>query len=125
VKDHCSAIHRVLDKGQLGETYNVGGWNEKANLDVVKTLCAILDELKPKPDGTKYESQITYVKDRPGHDRRYAIDATKLEKELDWKPQETFETGIRKTVEWYLANETWVSHVVSGDYKKWVQKQYA
>jgi len=125
VKDHCSAIRRVLDKGRLGETYNVGGWNEKANLDVVKTLCGILDELKPKADGTKYESQITYVKDRPGHDRRYAIDATKLEKELEWRPQETFETGIRKTVEWYLANETWVSHVVSGDYKNWVQKQYA
>ena len=125
VKDHCSAIRRVLDKGRLGETYNVGGWNEKANLDVVKTLCGILDELKPKADGTKYESQITYVKDRPGHDRRYAIDATKLERELGWKPQETFETGIRKTVEWYLANETWVSHVVSGDYKNWVQKQYA
>ena len=125
VKDHCSAIRRVLDKGRLGETYNVGGWNEKANLDVVKTLCSILDELKPKADGTKYESQITFVKDRPGHDRRYAIDATKLEKELGWKPQETFETGIRKTVEWYLANETWVSHVVSGDYKNWVQKQYA
>jgi dTDP-glucose 4,6-dehydratase len=122
VKDHCSAIRRVLDKGRLGETYNVGGWNEKANLDVVKTLCGILDELKPKPDGTKYESQITYVKDRPGHDRRYAIDATKLEKELGWKPNETFETGIRKTVEWYLANETWMDHVVSGDYKNWVQK---
>jgi len=125
VKDHCSAIRRVLEKGRLGETYNVGGWNEKANLDVVKTLCAILDELKPKADGTKYESQITYVKDRPGHDRRYAINATKLERELGWKPEETFETGIRKTVEWYLANETWVSHVVSGDYKNWVQKQYA
>jgi dTDP-glucose 4,6-dehydratase len=124
VKDHCSAIRTVLEKGRLGETYNVGGWNEKANLDVVKTLCAILDELKPKLDGTKYETQITYVKDRPGHDRRYAIDATKLEKELSWKPQETFETGIRKTVEWYLANETWVNRVVSGDYKKWVQKQY-
>jgi dTDP-glucose 4,6-dehydratase len=125
VKDHCSAIRRVLDKGRLGETYNVGGWNEKANLDVVKTLCAILDELKPKLDGTKYESQITYVKDRPGHDRRYAIDATKLERELGWKPEETFETGIRKTVEWYLSNQDWVNHVVSGDYKNWLQKQYA
>jgi dTDP-glucose 4,6-dehydratase len=109
----------------LGETYNVGGWNEKANLDVVKTLCSILDELKPKPDGAKYESQITFVKDRPGHDRRYAIDATKLEKELEWRPQESFETGIRKTVEWYLSNQDWVNHVVRGDYKNWVQKQYA
>ena len=125
VKDHCSAIRRVLEKGNLGETYNVGGWNEKANLDVVKTLCAILDELKPKADGTKYESQITYVKDRPGHDRRYAIDATKLERELEWRPEETFETGIRKTVEWYLSNQDWVNHVVSGEYKNWVQKQYA
>ena len=95
------------------------------NLDVVKTLCTILDELKPKVDGTKYESQITYVKDRPGHDRRYAIDATKLERELGWKPNETFETGIRKTVEWYLKNQDWVSHVVSGDYKSWFEKQFA
>ena len=122
VKDHCSAIRAVLEKGQLGETYNVGGWNEKTNLDVVKTLCSILDELRPKTDGTKYETQITFVKDRPGHDKRYAIDATKLERELSWKPKETFETGIRKTVEWYLNNQDWVSHVMSGEYKSWVQK---
>jgi dTDP-glucose 4,6-dehydratase len=102
VKDHCSAIRAILEKGQLGETYNIGGWNEKANLDVVKILCSLLDELKPKSDHTKYETQITYVKDRPGHDKRYAIDASKLEKELGWKPKETFETGIRKTVEWYF-----------------------
>ena len=125
VKDHCSAIRTALEKGKLGETYNVGGWNEMANLDVVKTLCAILDELKPKADGTKYESQITYVKDRPGHDRRYAIDATKLERELGWKPNETFETGIRKTVEWYLSNQDWVNHLMSGEYKNWVEKHYA
>jgi dTDP-glucose 4,6-dehydratase len=124
VKDHCSAIRTVLEKGRLGETYNVGGWNEKTNLDVVTTLCKILDELKPKQDGSKYESQMTFVKDRPGHDRRYAIDASKLERELGWKPKETFETGIRKTVEWYLANQSWVDHVVSGDYKHWVEKQY-
>jgi dTDP-glucose 4,6-dehydratase len=124
VKDHCSAIREVLKQGHIGNTYNVGGWNEKNNLDVVKTLCGILDELKPKADGSKYEDQITYVKDRPGHDRRYAIDASKLERELDWRPQETFETGLRKTVLWYLENETWVNHVVSGEYQHWVQKQY-
>jgi dTDP-glucose 4,6-dehydratase len=125
VKDHCSAIREVLKKGKIGETYNVGGWNEKTNLDVVKTLCGILDELRPKADGSRYENQITYVKDRPGHDRRYAIDASKLERELDWKPKETFETGLRKTVLWYLENEIWVNHVVSGEYQRWVQKQYS
>jgi dTDP-glucose 4,6-dehydratase len=125
VKDHCSAIREVLARGKIGDTYNVGGWNEKANLDVVKTLCGILDKLKPRADGSKYENQITYVKDRPGHDRRYAIDASKLERELGWKPQETFETGLRKTVLWYLDNEKWVNHVVSGEYQHWVEKQYS
>ncbi|BCA66202.1 dTDP-glucose 4,6-dehydratase [Fluviibacter phosphoraccumulans] len=124
VKDHCSAIRRVLEAGRLGETYNVGGWNEKANLDVVNTLCAILDELQPRADGQSYATQITFVQDRPGHDRRYAIDACKLEKELGWKPQETFETGIRKTVQWYLDNQEWVNHVASGEYRNWVEKQY-
>ena len=125
VKDHCSAIREVLNKGKIGETYNIGGWNEKTNLEVVKTLCAILDELKPKADGSKYENQIAYVKDRPGHDRRYAIDASKLDRKLGWKPQETFETGLRKTVLWFLENETWVNHVVSGKYQRWAQKQFS
>lgn len=124
VRDHCSAIRRVLEGGKLGETYNVGGWNEKPNLDVVHTICTILDELKPKIDGGRYSDQITFVKDRPGHDRRYAIDARKLERELGWKPQETFETGIRKTIEWYLANQEWVSNVTSGTYREWVGRQY-
>jgi dTDP-glucose 4,6-dehydratase len=124
VKDHCSAIRIVLAKGKLGETYNVGGWNEKANLDVVNTLCTILDELKPRVDGASYSTQITFVKDRPGHDRRYAIDASKIERELGWKPQETFESGIRKTVTWYLDNQPWVGNVVSGDYRQWLNKQY-
>jgi dTDP-glucose 4,6-dehydratase len=124
VKDHCSAIRVVLDKGQLGETYNVGGWNEKPNLEVVGNLCVILDELKPRVDGQSYASQITYVTDRPGHDRRYAIDARKLERELGWRPAETFETGIRKTVQWYLDNPGWVANVKSGAYKDWLTKQY-
>jgi dTDP-glucose 4,6-dehydratase len=125
VKDHCNAIRVVLEKGQLGETYNVGGCNEKTNLEVVEALCDILDELKPKQDGSSYANQITYVQDRPGHDRRYAIDATKIERELHWKPKETFETGIRKTIQWYLENQAWVDHVVSGEYKNWVAKQYS
>lgn len=125
VKDHCSAIRRVLEAGTLGETYNIGGWNEKPNLEIVHTVCALLDELRPKADGSSYATQITYVTDRPGHDRRYAIDARKIERELGWKPAETFETGIRKTVEWYLANPDWVAHVQSGSYRDWVSKQYA
>lgn len=125
VKDHCSAIRRVLEAGQLGETYNVGGWNEKPNLDVVHTICSILDQLRPKADGSNYASQITYVKDRPGHDRRYAIDATKLERELGWRPAETFETGIQKTVKWYLDNQAWTEAVLSGSYRDWVKKQYS
>ena len=124
VTDHASAILRVIESGKLGETYNVGGWNEKTNLDVVHTICALLDELKPRSDKQPYTEQITFVKDRPGHDRRYAIDASKLERELGWKPAETFETGMRKTIEWYLANPEWLANVVSGDYRKWVEKQY-
>ena len=124
VRDHCSAIRRVLEAGRVGETYNVGGWNEKPNLDVVHTLCAILDELSPRPDGKPYAELITYVTDRLGHDRRYAIDATKIHRELGWRPVETFETGIRKTVQWYLANQSWVKNVTSGDYKNWIQRNY-
>jgi dTDP-glucose 4,6-dehydratase len=124
VKDHCSAIRRVLDVGRLGETYNVGGWNEKPNIEIVRTVCALLDELQPRADGQSYAEQIAYVTDRPGHDRRYAIDARKIERELGWKPAETFETGIRKTIEWYLAHAEWVAHVQSGSYREWLQRHY-
>jgi dTDP-glucose 4,6-dehydratase len=125
VKDHCSAIRRVLAAGRVGELYNIGGWNEKPNIEIVRTVCALLDALRPKADGTPYQNQITYVNDRPGHDRRYAIDASKIERELGWTPAETFETGIRQTVQWYLDNPDWVAHVQSGAYREWVQTQYS
>ncbi len=124
VKDHCSAIRRVLEAGKLGETYNVGGWNEKPNIEIVQTICKLLDAQRPRADGKSYAEQITYVTDRPGHDRRYAIDARKIERELGWKPAETFETGIAKTVAWYLDNAEWVQNVQSGAYREWVSKQY-
>ena len=124
VQDHCRAIARVLDAGRPGETYNIGGWNEKPNIEVVRTLCALLDELQPRADGKSYAEQITYVKDRAGHDRRYAIDASKISAELGWRPQETFETGLRKTVQWYLDNQDWVTAVTSGHYRQWVDLQY-
>ena len=125
VKDHCSAIRRVLEAGAVGETYNVGGWNEQANLDVVRLVCELLDELSPRQDGASYASQIVYVADRPGHDRRYAIDAGKIERELGWRPQETFASGIRKTVQWYLGHQEWVANVTSGAYRDWIVQQYA
>ena len=124
VRDHASAIRAVLAGGRLGETYNIGGWNEKANLEIVHTVCALLDELKPDPAGS-YRRLITHVTDRPGHDRRYAIDARKIERELGWRPAETFETGIRKTVQWYLANAAWVADVQSGGYRDWVAANYS
>jgi len=125
VEDHCRAIICVLHAGRVGDTYNIGGWNEMANLDVVKTICAILDELHPRPDGIAYAEQIAFVRDRPGHDRRYAIDARKIERELGWRPQESFETGIRKTIKWYLANQVWVEGITSGAYRQWLETHYS
>jgi dTDP-glucose 4,6-dehydratase len=124
VEDHARALYLVATTAKVGETYNIGGHNEKQNIEVVKKICQILDNLKPRENGNKYESLITFVKDRPGHDLRYAIDASKISKELNWRPQETFESGIQKTVEWYLANQDWVNHVKSGEYQNWVEKQY-
>ena len=130
VKDHCSAIRRVLEAGRVGEVYNIGGCNEKPNIEIVHTVCDILDELRPLNPGSgdfplpTYRSLIAHVADRPGHDRRYAIDTSKIEHELGWKPAETFETGIRKTVQWYLDNQSWVSNVQSGAYRTWVEKNY-
>ena len=125
VTDHCAAIRRVLEAGLIGQVYNVGGWNEKPNIEVVKTLCRMLDVKKPRVDGKSYVEQIAFVEDRLGHDQRYAIDASKIANQLDWKPKETFESGIEKTVNWYLENQDWVKNVTSGDYRHWVQKQYA
>ncbi|MDB6155916.1 MAG: rfbB [Chthoniobacteraceae bacterium] len=124
VTDHCTAIRAVLAGGRVGETYNVGGWNELKNLDVIHILCDILDQEKPKGDGSSYRSQITFIKDRPGHDRRYAINATKIEQELGWRPAETFQSGIRKTVRWYLDNTAWVDNVTSGAYRDWTARHY-
>ena len=124
VGDHCTAIRRVLEAGRVGEVYNIGGWNEKPNIEVVKTLCRMLDVKKPRIDGKSYLDQITFVEDRLGHDQRYAIDASKLADELGWKPVETFETGIEKTVSWYLEHQDWVSNVTSGEYKNWVSTNY-
>jgi dTDP-glucose 4,6-dehydratase len=125
VEDHCDAISSVLEKGIPGEIYNVGGCNEKSNIEIVKIVCSILDELSPNKNKTPYEKQITYVKDRPGHDRRYAINATKIMSDLGWKPKETFESGIRKTILWYLNNQDWIHDIQSGSYMDWIQQNYS
>lgn len=124
VVDHCQAVARVLEAGKPGEIYNIGGWNEKTNLEVVQTICAQLDTLRPRSDGQGYAKQITFVTDRPGHDWRYAIDARKIQRELGWQPQETFETGIKKTIQWYLDHDAWLQKVMSGEYRQWVSQQY-
>jgi dTDP-glucose 4,6-dehydratase len=124
VGDHCAAIRAVLERGKVDETYNVGGWNEMANIDVVHTLCDMLDTARPRSDGASYRKQITFVPDRPGHDRRYAIDATKIDRDLGWKPAQTFETGMKRTVRWYLDNQAWVKNVTSGAYRDWIATQY-
>ena len=124
VDDHARALWRVFEQGRVGEVYNIGGHNEKTNLEVVDTLCALLDELQPRADGQPYATLKTTVADRPGHDKRYAIDASKIADELGWQPQETFETGLRKTVRWYLDNPEWVAHVVSGEYQHWIERHY-
>jgi dTDP-glucose 4,6-dehydratase len=125
VKDHCSAVRRVLEAGKPGEIYNIGGWNEKPNVEIVNALCALLDELQPRANGKPYREQITFVEDRPGHDRRYAIDAGKLARELGWKPAETFESGLRKTVQWYLDHPEWVARIQGGEYRDWIHANYA
>ena len=124
VKDHCSAINRVLQRGHIGEVYNIGGWNEKPNIEVVYYICDILDKLYSKSDGSSYRNQIKFISDRPGHDRRYAIDASKISNELQWKPDESFESGIKKTVQWYLNNSAWVKNVQNGSYQEWINKHY-
>lgn len=124
VGDHVDGICRVLERGRIGETYNIGGWNERQNIEVVKQICATLDRLQPRADGLSYAEQITFVADRPGHDRRYAIDATKMENELGWKPKETFETGLEKTIQWYLDNQDWVANIQNGAYRDWIDKNY-
>jgi dTDP-glucose 4,6-dehydratase len=125
VVDHCDAIRMVLAQGRVGETYNIGGCNQKTNLEVVSTICGILDELRPRPSGASHTSLITHITDRPGHDRRYAIDATKILREIGWMPTEDFDTGIRKTVKWYLKNSGWVNEVASGEHREWVRVQHA